>query len=77
MSQYVIEGTWEEIERRKAELIGFQLRVIVKPRVTIPRAAKPVKVETVLGKYAFVPGGADEFAKQKQIEIEREDKPRG
>jgi hypothetical protein len=31
MALHVIEGTWEDIERRKAELIGRQLRVIIKP----------------------------------------------
>ena len=30
MSQFVIEGTWEEIERHKPELIGRQLRLTVK-----------------------------------------------
>jgi hypothetical protein len=31
---------------------------------------------SALGKYAFVAGGAEEFAKEKQAEIEREDRPR-
>ncbi len=31
MSLHTIVGTWEEIERRKAELIGRQLRVTVLP----------------------------------------------
>jgi hypothetical protein len=31
MSLQVIEGTWDEIERHKAEFAGRQLRLIVKP----------------------------------------------
>ena len=31
MSAHVIEGTWEEIERHKAELIGRHLRVAITP----------------------------------------------
>lgn len=30
---------------------------------------------SALGKYAFVPGGSEEFARAKQAEIRREDKP--
>ncbi len=31
---------------------------------------------SALGKYAFVPGGSEEFAREKQEEIAREDRPR-
>jgi hypothetical protein len=31
---------------------------------------------SALGKYAFVPGGSEEFAKEKQVETEREDRAR-
>ena len=31
---------------------------------------------SAMGKYAFVPGGSDEFAREKQAEIEREDTSR-
>ncbi len=34
-----------------------------------------VKRPSALGKYAFVGGGSDEFAREKQREIEREDRP--
>ena len=32
---------------------------------------------SALGRYAFVAGGSEDFAKEKQAEIEREDRPRG
>ncbi len=31
-------------------------------------------VDSIRGKYAFVPGGSEEFAREKQLEIEREDR---
>ena len=34
------------------------------------------KRPSVLGKYAFVAGGSEEFAAEKQVEIKREDRPR-
>jgi hypothetical protein len=44
MSLHVIEGTWEEIERHKAELIGRHLRVIVTAeRPIIPKPGAPLK----------------------------------
>lgn len=76
MSLHIIEGTWEEIESHKAELIGRQLRVIVKPVGRSVRATNTPKRASVLGKYAYVPGGSDEFAKEKQAEIDREDRER-
>lgn len=35
-----------------------------------------VKRPSALGKYSFVAGGSDEFAKEKQTEITREDRSR-
>ena len=35
----VIEGTWEEIERRKEELVGCYLRVIVTAEKASPQKA--------------------------------------
>ncbi len=77
MSLQVIEGTWEEIERHKAEFIGRQLRITIKPERPAAYATPPTKRPSALGKYAFVAGGSEEFAKEKQVEIEREDRTRG
>lgn len=90
MSLQVIEGTWEEIERRKAELVGHRLRVTVKPqRPTAPlkksvptqklavAGAKSTERPSALGKYAFVAASSDDFAREKQAEIEREDNAHG
>ena len=74
MSLQVIEGTWEEIERRKAELVGRHLRVTILPLKPMPNTVPVAKRPSALGKYAFVAGGSEEFAKEKQAEIEREDK---
>ena len=85
MSLPVIEGTWEEIERRKAELMGHQLRVTILPEQP-PRhlrgapadsetpSAKPHRV-SAMGKYAGILS-SEEFMRQKQEEIDLEDRPR-
>ena len=74
----VIEGTWEEIEHRKAELIGRRLRITIKPeKAAGNRRSVKTSQETcpsALGKYAFVSGGSEEFALENQSESEREDR---
>ncbi len=86
MSPNVIEGTWEEIERRKAELIGCYLRVTIQPekwslensssQKFAPTQPDTARRTSALGKYAFVSGGSEEFAEEKRTEIEREDRVR-
>ena len=71
----VIEGTWEEIERHKAELKGHWLRVIIQPEKPQRENVAQSKRPSALGKYAFVAGGSEEFALEKQAEIVREDRP--
>ena len=77
MPPSIIEGTWEEIERYKADLIGRRLQVTIKPEKAAGshRSVKavPETYPSALGKYAFVSGGSEEFALEKQAEIERED----
>lgn len=77
MSLNVIEGTWEEIERHKAELIGRRLRVTIQPEKPSARPPDQAQRPSALGKYAFVAGGSEAFANDKQAEIEREDRTRG
>ena len=43
--------------------------------VTAEQEAHNKIVDSIRGKYAFVPGGSEEFAREKQREIEREDRP--
>lgn len=76
MPTTVLEGTWEEIERHKAELKGRWLRVTVQLEKPQRADASPAKRPSALGKYAFVAGGSEEFALEKQAELDREDKPR-
>ncbi|HZO89833.1 MAG TPA: hypothetical protein VFB38_16005 [Chthonomonadaceae bacterium] len=84
----VFEGTWEEIKLHEQELIGKRLRVIVEPEERKMPARKGTQAQgserqpknrerpSILGKYAFVPGGSEEFMREKQEEIAREDRPR-
>jgi len=72
MSLHIIEGTWDEIKRHEAELIGRYLRVTIKPEAPT-RTIRSAKRPSALGKYAFVAGGSEEYAREKQAEIERED----
>jgi hypothetical protein len=44
LAMNIIEGSWEEIERRKAELIGYRLRVtILREKSTTLTPSKPQK----------------------------------
>jgi hypothetical protein len=79
----IIEGSWEEIKRHEAELAGQWLRVTVtnrKPDVgksNVPKnieAASPRRV-SALGKYAGILSSED-FVRQKQAEIDLEDRVR-
>lgn len=84
MSLNVIEGTWDEIERRKTELIGHYLRVTIQPeKWSLENSSSqnfaPTRPDTAqrtssLGKYAFVSGGSERFAEEKQTELELEDR---
>jgi hypothetical protein len=57
---------------------GDKVRVQLYPehQETAEIASNKAKRLSALGKYAFVAGGSEEFAKEKQIEIEREDRAR-
>jgi hypothetical protein len=82
----VIEGTWEEIKRHEAELMGQYLRVTIKPPKAMTRkpsesaqkaatSDQPKKL-SAFGAFKGVFGGSEEFAKEKRLEIEREDRAR-
>ena len=82
----VLEGTWEEIKRYEPELIGQHVRVYINPDQTAPALPLPAAAQETpkrkpqlkklqgLGLYAHIPGGSEEFALEKQKEIEREDR---
>lgn len=83
MQPIVIEGTWEEIERRKAELIGQQLRVMILPKKTTtgkpshetnksPQAAKPKELRA-RGMFAGIVS-TDEYLREKREDAIREDR---
>jgi len=84
MPLHVIEGTWEEIERRKAELIGRRLRVTIRPeRPALNQPSAPPekskadaqpKVLTGFGAFKGKIGSSEEFARAKRAEIEREER---
>ncbi len=66
-----LEGTGKELSEYLNQFPQehFRLTPVAKSREKQPRPS-------ALGKYAFVPGGSEEFAREKQAEIEREDRPR-
>jgi hypothetical protein len=84
MSLRVIEGTWEEIERHKAELIGFHLRVTIRPERAVrskPDAVVRAPEQGVLpkkltGRGAFTDAlpSTEEYMRQKRAEIEIEER---
>ena len=83
MSVQVIEGTWEEIKLREADLVGRHLRVIATdepPAARTPWAAdaasgKP-KVLRAQGAFKGKFGGTEETFANKRAEIELEDRRR-
>ena len=71
-----------EAAREGVSIDALIVRTFSKPVVSIkgerhslPQAHETTgqKRRSVLGKYAFVPGGSEEFAREKQGEILRED----
>jgi hypothetical protein len=80
MSQQVIEGTWEEIESHKAELIGRHLRVIVtaerptkrKPDVQVEAKIQPKQLRA----YGMLKGilSSEDYFREKREDTEREDR---
>jgi hypothetical protein len=85
MPIHIIEGTWEEIKCREAELTGRHMRVILTPENHVRR--KPSEMHqgatanarthrvSAMGKYAGRLNSED-FMRQKQEEIEIEDRVR-
>jgi hypothetical protein len=80
MAQHVIEGTWEEIESHKAELVGRHLRVIITP--DRPSKSKPsTQSETPpqhkeLRAYGMLKGilSTEKYFREKREDTEREDR---
>lgn len=71
----IMEGAWEEL-RHPLERFSYALFCLVPLSKPQEKAKEPEGKEprpSALGKYAFVAGGSEEFAKEKQEEIERED----
>ncbi len=78
----VLEGTWEEIKLHDGELAGRFLRVIVEPNMAQSQEEVGTKTDQPgqpkrlrgYGMFAHIPGGSEEFAWEKQKEIEREER---
>ena len=80
MSALVIEGTWEEIELRKAELVGRHLRVTITPEkparrktTTTQTSAQPKKL-VGYGAFKGMFGGTEAILAEKQAEIALEER---
>lgn len=70
------------VERRTRKAAGisgkFVIQTQVKPlTMTVQREAHNRLVDSIMGKYADVPGGSEEFAREKQEETEREERALG
>ena len=71
------KGTIEEVMRHRSEIptgatVELKVFEMDQPLNGDGGILKKPKI-SVLGKYSFVAGGSDEFAKDKQREIDRED----
>ena len=80
MSTYVIEGTWEEIEHHKSELIGRHLSVTVAPdpptghKASSPRTNNSQeRVLRARGAYKGMFGGTEAIIAEKKAQIELEE----
>jgi len=80
----VLEGTWEELKLHDRELSGKRFRLIAIPREPssdkdAPRRSgqKPRRQLTGMGKFAGIIPCTEEFMRQKQEEIEVEDRNLG
>ena len=76
-------GTIKEVLRHRSEIPAkaqVELRILPEEPEQETKSgepsAKPKHRVSAMGKYAFVPGGSEEFAKEKQAEIDREDRSR-
>jgi len=72
------EGTPEQLAgwlERLSNGKRYRITEIEGQEPEIAQAPPPHRV-SAMGKYAFVHGGSEEFAREKQAEIEREDRPR-
>ncbi|MDQ2731919.1 MAG: hypothetical protein M3Y56_09690 [Armatimonadota bacterium] len=84
MSFDVIEGTWEEVERHKAELLGRQLRVTILPdrpasqeksiSIRNPAATVPAKKLTGFGAFKDSLPSTEDYFREKREDTIREDR---
>jgi hypothetical protein len=76
MSLHIIEGSWEEIERHKSELIGRHLRVMISSNK--PNSHKPktpvAKILRARGAFKGMFGGTKAILDEKQAQIELEER---
>jgi hypothetical protein len=80
VSIQVIEGTWEEVKRHEAELIGRQVRLIIKPYKPTthkPKAQKTAQTEPkILRARGMLAGilSTEEYFREKREDTAREDR---
>jgi hypothetical protein len=76
----VYRGTLDEVLSHRNEIPPdaiLELKVFEPQEEAGSTPIRPIrKRASAYGKYAFVPGGSEAFAREKQREIEREDRPR-
>jgi hypothetical protein len=67
-----LEGTGKELLDYLEQFPQEHFRLTPLPKPEEQKQRRP----SALGKYAFVPGGSEEFAREKHAEIECEDRAR-
>jgi hypothetical protein len=74
----IVEGTGQELLRLLEQFPQEHFRIIPLPKAEKSNKKVHVKRQrpSALGKYSYVAGGSEEFARDKQAEIEREDRTR-
>jgi hypothetical protein len=74
----IVEGTGEELLHHLEQFPHdhFRLVRLPQPQGNGKERGATEQRPSALGKYAFVAGGSEEFAREKQAEIEREDRAR-
>jgi hypothetical protein len=74
----IVEGTGQELLHHLEQFPQehFRLIPLPKPQKSIEGQHAKRQRPSALGKYSYVAGGSEEFAKDKQMEIEREDRAR-
>ncbi len=84
MAQQILEGTWKEVSERAHDLpeeqpvrltiLTIEETLPARPNEAMLEGQGHVRKGRAYGKYAHIPGTSEDFAREKQEEIDREDR---